>query len=387
MTLVAPPRRGGRVAAWLVIGIVVIGVALIGVALSGVGAWSERDALDPESAGPSGTRALAELLRDQGVEVVVARDRGSATEALTRGTATLALPDPAALSDDAVSRLADAATDVVLLDPRSRTLRLLFAGARVSGAGSPDPVEPACELPEAQRAGAVSPGAVFQPDGDTACYETPDGWGLLVRGDRDGRRAALDARVLFTNDTLAEHGNAALGLNLLGRHARVVWYVPSVADSDLAGADPSLGELTPPWVSPVIVLLLASVVAAGIWRGRRFGPLVAERLPVTVRGSETMEGRARLYARSRDAVHAADQLRIAVLSRSGRLLGLGPGASAMEIADVTAARTGWDRAAVRGILIDELPRTDSQLVALSDRLSALEAAVQAAVRPERNAHD
>ena len=103
-----------------------------------------------------------------------------------------------------------------------------------------------------------------------------------------------------------------------------------------------------------------------------------------MRAGETTEGRARLYAHARDALHAADQLRIGTLGRLGRVLGLGPAASAEEIADAAAARTGIDRGAVRGILIDDIPQTDADLVALDDRLRALEKAVQAAVRPERN---
>ena len=82
--------------------------------------------------------------------------------------------------------------------------------------------------------------------------------------------AAVDGRAVFTNEHLAEAGNAALAVNLLGRHPTLVWYMPSIADSDLAAGDPTLGELTPPWVSPVIVLLLTAGVTAAIWRGRRF---------------------------------------------------------------------------------------------------------------------
>jgi hypothetical protein len=39
---------------------------------------------------------------------------------------------------------------------------------------------------------------------------------------------------------------------------------------------------------------------------------------------------------------------------------------------------------VRAILIDDLPRSDADLVELSSRLRHLEDAVHAAVRPERN---
>lgn len=380
------PRRGRAVAAWVGIGVFVLIAGIIGVALSGIAEWAQRNALDPDSPGPAGTRAAAQLLRDQGVEVVVVRDRGAARDALAQGPATLALPDTPALSDEALATLTDAAADTVLLDPRTRTLRMLLPGAQPAGAASASAVAPDCDLAEAVRAGAIAPGAAFTPGDDTtACYRAADGgWGLVVRDDGERRRAAVDARVLFTNEHLAENGNAALALNLLGRHATVVWYVPGAGDTDIAG-DASLGELTPTWVSPVMVLLIVAALTAAVWRGRRFGPLVVERLPVTVRASETTEGRARLYARSRDAVHAADQLRIGALGRIGRLLSLGPVASATETADAAAARTGWGRGVVHGILIDELPRTDAQLVALSDQIANLEAAVRAAVRPERNA--
>ena len=383
----APPASGRRrrITAWVVIATVLVVVGIAGSVLAGIGQWTERDVLDPESAGPSGTRALVEILRDHGVEVVVARDRATAESALDRGAATLAVADAPYLSDDGLTAVTDAAADVVLVDPRSRTLRLLLPGSSAYGVGPGSIVEPGCDVPDAVRAGGIAPGAIYEPGAQTlACYSTGGGFGLLVR-DRDGGRvAAVDGRAVFTNEHLAEAGNAALAVNLLGRHPTVVWYMPGIDDSDLASGDPTLGELTPPWVSPVIVLLLTAGVAAAVWRGRRFGPLVAERLPVTVRAAETTEGRARLYAHARDSLHAADQLRIGTLGRLGRLLGLGPSASAAEIADAAAGRTGFDRGAVRSILIDEIPRTDADLVALDQRLRTLEQAVHSAVRPERN---
>jgi hypothetical protein len=376
------PSRRRAIAGWAAIAVVLILVGLAGAALSGVGRWSERDVLDPESTAPLGSRALAEVLRDQGVSVDVVRDREAAAAALAQRPATLVLPDAPALSDEALQRLTDAATAVVLIDPRSRDLRLVLPGSASGGYGSGDPVDPDCDVPAAVRSGTVTAGAGFLPgtaiDG---CYPLGDGsFGLLVG---DGG-AALDGRSILVNEHLAEEGNAALGVNLLGAHGAVVWYVPSLADTDLAAGDPTLGQLTPDWVTPAIVVLIAAALAAALWRGRRFGPLVVERLPVTVRASETIEGRARLYQDARDPLHAADQLRIGALERVSRLLALGPAASAAEVADAAADRVRADRRAVRGILLDDVPTTDAQLVALSDRLRDLEHAVRAAVRPERN---
>jgi hypothetical protein len=381
----AAVSRRRRITTWIAIAAVLVGVGIAGSLLSGIGEWTERDVLDPESAGPNGTRALVEILRERGVEVVIVRDRAAATAALAEAPATLALADPAALTDDGLTAVTDAAADVVLLDPRSRTLRVLLPGSTTYGVGPGSAVEPECDLAEAQRTGAITPGALYQPGSQTvACYPTGGGYGLLASEAEGSRVVAVDGRALLSNEHLAEAGNAALAVNVLGRHPRLVWYMPGIGDTDLPAGDPTLGELTPPWVSPVIVLLLVSGVAAAIWRGRRFGPLVTERLPVTVRAAETTEGRGRLYAQARDALHAADQLRIGTLGRLGRMLGLGPSASTDEIADAAAARTGADRGAVRGILIDEIPHTDAELVALDQRLRALEEAVHTAVRPERN---
>lgn len=378
--------RRRRVGTWIAIGIALLVVGAVGGVLADIGRYTERDAFDPESPAPGGTRALVEILREQGIDVVVARERSAALTVLGDGAATLVLPDAPALSDDALEELGDAAADLVLVDPTSRSLRVFLPASGVVGVGDGTVVDPGCDLPEAQRSGAVAPGTLLDGGGGpiAACYPSGDGVGLVVGVNATQRIAAIDGTGLFTNDVLADDGNAALALNLMGRHPVVVWYVPSIGDSDLADTDPSLGELTPPWVSPVIVLLLVAGGAAAIWRGRRFGPLVAERLPVTVRASETTEGRARLYAHARDAGHAADQLRIAALGRIGARLGLGPTASAADVADAAAARTGLDRAAVRGILLDDIPRDERDLVMLHGRLRDLDDAVSAAVRPERN---
>lgn len=382
-----PARRRGAIA-WAVIVCTLIAVGLVGAALSSAGQWAEKDALDPEGAGPRGTLALVSILREQGIDVTVVRDRSAAGRALASRPSTLVMPDAPMLSDDALEGLADAALDVVVIDPRSRTARVFFPGATAAGVGGPATASPSCDLREAARAGDIVPATLFSAgNADVACYPDGDGFALLTRDSTadESRVALIDGTRLFTNEYLADDGNAALAVSLMGRHPALVWYVPALTDSDIANANPSLGEQTPPWVTPAILMLIAAALAAAVWRGRRFGPLVAEDLPVTVRASETMEGRGRLYARSRDTVHAADALRIGALTRLARVLSLGKAASAPDIADAAAERIGAPRSTAHEILIDSLPRTDAELVALSDRLRDLEAAVHAAARTERNA--
>ncbi|GAA2067420.1 DUF4350 domain-containing protein [Microbacterium hatanonis] len=378
-----PNRLRRALLGWAAIVAAAVALALVGTVLAGDG-WAERDALDPESAGPAGTRALARLLVDQGIDVRVTRDRASALAELDGG-ATLVLPDAPALSDEAITELASAADEVVMLEPRSRTLRLLLPGAQLAGSAGTDELAPACDLAVAERAGGVVGGSLMTPgDGVTGCYPSGDGFALLVGETGPTTVTSLDGRAMFANDVLAEAGNAALALGIVGAHPRVVWYVPSLADSDVSTAAPTLGELTPRWVTPALVLLLLAAVAAGFWRGRRFGPLVVENLPVMVRASETTAGRARLYARAHDPGHALDQLRLGALERLARTLGLAVTARPDTVVDAVAARLGSDRASVRSILIDTIPRSDSDLVESAARLRDLEARVHAAVRPERN---
>lgn len=387
-----PTRRRVRVGAgWLGLVAALAVVALLGTVLV-FGGWTPRDALDPESPAPDGTRALVRVLEQQGVKVVVARDREAAERALAAAPATLVLRDAPMLSDEALRRLRTQARDVVLIEPRSRSLDVLLNGSALGGVVDEQTVDPACEVPTASGAGPARVGELYLPGpGVAGCYPGDDGFGVLVANEGanegatvgDGTVAALDGLSVVTNRTLPLDGNAALALGLLCRSPTLVWYVPSPADADTGAAAPTLGDLTPPWVTPVMVLLLLAGLTAAVWQGRRFGPLVAERLPVTVRATETTEGRARLYAASHDAAHALGEVRAATHRRLVRLLGLSPRTTPEHLADAVAERLGADRTVVHGILIDDLPRTDRDLVAASDRLRDLETSVRATLPTER----
>lgn len=381
MTAIATPRRR-TIGAWaaIVAGLVVLGV--VAAAIGSIARTPTAGLLDPEAATPEGARALVHVLRDHGVDVRPVSSRADAEAALAGG-GTLAVAGTAPLSDDALEQIVARSDDVVLLDPSARDLRLLMNGAEPAGIGD-TVAAPSCAVAEAERAGEIDPVRVYAPGDEqtVACYPSGDGSGLLVR-ERDGARVvALDATTLFTNQALAERGNAALAANLLGGRDTLVWYVPAIADSDLAGGM-SLGELTPEWVTPAMVVLALAAVAAGVWRGRRFGPLVAETLPVTVRAEETTVGRARLYQRSSARTHALDRLRLATLDRLASRLALGTAASVDEISDAVAARLGADRAAVRAVLRDATAGTDRELVDLAEALRGLEDAVTATLHPER----
>ncbi|MDN8848891.1 DUF4350 domain-containing protein, partial [Staphylococcus aureus] len=77
---------------WVLVAVLVIAVALAASQLAATGPGA-RGALDPESRSDTGALALAELLRDQGVEVEVVRSRAAAAAALDEDS-TLALTNP-----------------------------------------------------------------------------------------------------------------------------------------------------------------------------------------------------------------------------------------------------------------------------------------------------
>lgn len=384
-TLVRAPRRLRRILGWVLVSALVLVVAAAGLLLTAPSP-TQRGALDPERPGPGGMQALAQILRQQGVSVDVVRSRADAVSRLDANT-TLVMSDPYPLSDAAVTKLTDAAHDVVLISPSSRMLRMLQLGT-YGQASSPPSAGADCDVPAFAHVGTIAPGQLFLPDpGVTSCFgDATDGAAVLIAEQDGARRAMVDGAALFTNEHLGENGNAALGLALLGARPHVIWYVPSYEDSDRTDIDvpKSLADLTPGWVTPVIVLGMITALLAAVWRGRRFGPLVAETLPVTVRASETMLGRARLTAKAADAAHAADALRAGTISRLAARLGLPARADAAAVADAAADRIRVDRAGARALLAGPLPVSDAELVPYARRLAELENAVENAVRIERS---
>ncbi|MEJ6555149.1 DUF4350 domain-containing protein [Microbacterium esteraromaticum] len=375
----AAPRRAGRragVIGWLFVIALLIGIALLSLRLATT-APSLSGVLNPESPGPGGAKAIAELVRQQGTDVEVVRSRAAAVSAIDPGS-TLVLTDPVALSDDAVLSLLGEADRVVLLSTSTRTLDLLDLGTGAAGLGT---VTAGCGEAEFDGVGTIESERMFLPGtGVDGCFRDDSGAAALLIAERDGTRVSfVEATRMLSNRHLAEDGNAALGLALLAQTDHVVWYVGSFEDGDrVADAADTLGDLTPTWLTPAILLLILAGVAAIWWRGARFGPLVSESLPVTVRASETMHGRARLTAKAADAPHAAAAIRAGTRARLAQRLALSPRATAVEVADAASDRLGIPRGSLHDLLDGAPPADDRELIELARRLAELETAVDAA---------
>ena len=369
-------RRLRSLVGWAIVVVLVLGGVFVAIQV-GVRMPDSRGALDPESVGDSGAMALAQVLEEQGVEVSVFRSRTEARAAVDENT-TLVMANPYTLSDEGLTELIEPADRVVFLSSSTHLLALLDLGENATPDSSPVAAE--CAAPEFADVGTIRPDRLFAPDdGVEGCFGTDEAAAVLIDDAADGTtRIAVEGARLFSNAYLADDGNAALGLALLGQTDRVVWYVPSFDDTDIEGTTPdTLGSLTPGWVTPAILLLMIAGLAAALWRGQRFGPLVAETLPVTVRASETMHGRARLTAKAGDAAHAAEAIRDGSRRRLARRLGLAINAGPDEIADAAADRLRVPRGSLQELLAGPAPADDQSLIELARRLQELEDAVDA----------
>ncbi|MEU8544713.1 DUF4350 domain-containing protein [Streptomyces sp. NPDC048717] len=347
--------------------------------------------LDPRSADPEGSRAVAELLRSSGVTVDVAGTLADATAAAGADT-TLLVTAPDLLTEEQLSELRETTTRsagrTVLLGPGDPALSALAPGV-VAGTSTPvTTLRPGCDLPAARRAGDADLGGTRYRTGTAtadSCYLSK-GLPTLVRvpGPGAGDTLLIGSTDLFTNEHLARHGNASLALQLLGSHPHLVWYLPSLTDlpdDSEAGADDPMAAfvaLIPSgWQWATLQLALAALLAA-LWRGRRLGPLVTERLPVAVRAAEATEGRARLYRKADARDRAATVLRTATRTRISPLLGV-PTTDAHSpdlLLPALSTRLPAGAADPRDLLFGPAPADDAALIRLADQLDALEREVR-----------
>jgi Domain of unknown function (DUF4350) len=332
--------------------------------------------LDPSDPSHQGGRALAQLLRDRGVDVVAVQDvAGSSITAQT----TVFVPDPTSLTRDDLADISSRAGSVVVIAPGRRELRALGVAGLPTPGGVDGRPSPDCSFEAAAVAGRVHyEGRTYAaPAAASRCYRNDIESGLFVAQSDQHPVVVFGSPRTLTNEWLDDEGDAALGLGLLGRSPRVAWVVPrpptlSAADSRHRG----LLDLLPDRLLWATLQLFIAVILLALWRSRRLGPVVAEPLPVVVRATETVEGRARLLraARARDA--AAASLRSATLERLRDRLGLAADSGRAAAVEPVARRSGWPAADVDRILYGPQPTDDAALLRLISELDQLDRAVR-----------
>lgn len=372
---------GRRVRRWRGTVLAVLALGLVAVLLAAVRPEESSGRLDPESAAGNGSRALAEIVRRNGVPVERATTVREARALGEQGAggALLVVVRSERLTERRLSTLSRTSMDLLLVEPTDTALDRLAPHVARATSTAKDSADPDCPLPAAQTAGRASFGdsQVFTAPGwALSCYPADDdGLPRLVRVTEGRTVTVLGSGRPLVNDGLLEEGNAALGMNLLDGYARIVWLVPDLPEEE--AGDTSLTELIPPGVTLFLWQAVIAVVLLALWRARRLGPVVVERLPVAVRSAETVEGRSRLYRAAQARDRAALALRESARERLVPLLGLPRSAAAdpekaQQVTSLVASRTGWDQQRAFWTLYGPDPADDAELVRLTDLLDDLE---------------
>ncbi|MCK1799168.1 DUF4350 domain-containing protein [Streptomyces sp. XM4193] len=389
-----PPRARG-----LVLSLVFL--LLAGLAIAALGTRPHHDVLDPRSPAPNGSRAVARLLATHGVDVRVVTTTEDAAHAASRPDTTLLVSRPELLGPAQLSTLgtafATARGRTVLLAPDDTATQALVPRVRATSRTQISARPADCEAGYAVRAGPAELGGLgyttsaAQAD---SCYPTEHGSALvrIPRADNDGDTVLLGTGELLFNERLASEGNASLATQLLGSRTHLVWYLPSPTDPAADNGDErGLFSLLPDgWLWGSAQLAVAVVLVA-LWRARRLGAVVVERVPVAVPASETTEGRARLYRRSGARDRAAEALRSAARERLAPLVGVAPANAHIETAlcpavDLHTADSPPEPAdppTAAALLFGPAPTNDTELVLLAEQLDRLHARIKSS-RAERD---
>ena len=376
-----PQAQSARKRPWLTVLIV---LAMLAAILASIARGYYRDGpLEPDAPTGQGSKAVVQVLGDLGVEVDVDRHTADAAEALRSG-GTVLVTDPRSLSAPQLEALAGAHEEgdgrLVLVAPDLVTLSFFSSEIMPSGAIRTETLVqggPECGDLQHQAAAVLVPGtedairgaaSLYRvSDEGASCFSTEQGSlvaehdGVLVLGSAD----------LLTNDAVGRADNSALVMNSLSTGGALSWYVPSATDP-LGSTSQTLLSYLPDWTGPLLLWLLLIAAVALVALSRRFGPVVIEPLPVTVRPQELVQGRARLLQRSGDRQAAATALRSAAASRFAHRLGLRREAALDGLLAALAPHVSRSPEQLRALLGPTPVTSDQDLVRLAHDLDHLE---------------
>lgn len=352
---------------WFVVGLVL--AAALGITVwASAGHQEHPDPLDPQNPDPDGAQALAQVLEQQGVEVTIVRSADALRDARVGAQTTVLVTGTDQLAPSTIHRLRTDApiADIVLVQPPHSVVKELqkgvgpaFASRSTSGDCEDERFDDLTLTVDHAESYATTRG----------CFPSNGGY-VLAHG--PGQIVFLGAGEALTNDQILRDDNAAVALRLFGAHDRLVWYLPTFDDA-AADETVSLWSFAPGWLSPSLWLVALAVVVTMLWRGRRFGRLAVEPLPVVVRAVETTRSRGRMYRRSDDRAYAAGALRAAARRRLAEHLRLGRGATEAEVVTAVARHLGRREDEIGSLLAHHAPAPthDHGLVALAQALTEL----------------
>ncbi|MCS4485081.1 DUF4350 domain-containing protein [Gleimia sp. 6138-11-ORH1] len=181
----------------------------------------------------------------------------------------------------------------------------------------------------------------------------------------------------FTNRKTIDHQNGALGITVINRTPKIQVYYHSYNTYTDPGSegnrnpDETLQEFFPLWVAPVGYLLISAMLFVIVARRRRFGRLAYEKLPVTVKSSETIQSLGRLYAQNQSNKHTAHLLQTDAVRRLRRVLYLNSQNTDADLVHVISVRTNRTPAEINQLLFQPFNGSANELVIFNKQLDAL----------------
>jgi hypothetical protein len=342
-------------------------VAMVGLLVAAAvvaGPPASETPLDPDSTASDGLRGVRDLLTQVGVDVEVSLERPIDISAKVFVPLDL-------LGTERREALLDWVREggtLVVADAGSPLHGLAAGGTGLAGALGATPRPPACDLVALAEVDEVVHAGwrgLEVPDGADSCFPIGDdgeAW-MVVRPEGDGTLVALGSADPFTNGQLDRADNAVLAAALLG---------PAPGDRLVMVPRPPVGEgetglldLVPVRVWRGLAVLLVAATLGLLWRSRRLGPPVAERLPPVVPAAELARSVAALLQRAHSRQGAADQLRSGARREVAQRLGAGTTAGGLELAALVSARTAVDAETARLGLVDHPVEDDDSLVAVA----------------------
>ncbi len=125
-------RTARRALPWIVLGVIVLLVALFGLAL-GTGRAIAGDPLSATNPGPTGSKALAQVLGQQGVTVTTAASLGEVRDAAGDDTTVLVYDPEGNLDHEGYDQLTSVASTIVVVEPDFAALQTLAPSVHAAG--------------------------------------------------------------------------------------------------------------------------------------------------------------------------------------------------------------------------------------------------------------
>jgi hypothetical protein len=361
--------RGRRRVSTSVVVVAMLILLVIAAVVAGPPA-SPGPPLDPDSTAPDGLRGVRDLLETVGVTSEVALEAPADTAARVFVPVDVLGTERRDALEDWVRR----GGTLVVADATSPLHGLEPTGTGLAGILGATPRRAECELAAVDTVSEVVhagwTGLEVPEQGAAACFPTGEGaaW-LVVRTQGEGTVVALGSADPFTNGQLDRGDNAVLAAALLGPAPGgelVVVPRPPVGEGETG-----LLDLVAPRVWRGLGLVGLGVLLALLWRGRRLGPPVPERLPPVVPAAELARSVAGLLQRARSREGAAAHLRRQARRATADRLGAASTTSADALAHLAATRTGVDPELARTALVDVDVDDDEGLVAVARATVAL----------------